>query len=94
MIGECYEKLRDSGALSESEANPKIEQAYIAVIEKYPDCSLVGHACLKLARAYEETDQLDLAIELYRIFLDSAKPTDKRIETIRAKLDKLEGQKE
>ena len=49
LIGECYEKLRDSGVLSESEANPKIEQAYMAVIERYPTCSLAGHACLKLA---------------------------------------------
>ncbi len=93
LIGECYEKLRDSGSLPESEANPEIDQAYMAVIEKYPDCSLFGHACLKLARAYEKTEQLDLAMEVYRIFIESAKPADQRIDTVRAKLEKLEGQR-
>jgi len=130
LIGECYEKLRNSGTISQSEANPEIEQAYKAVIEKYPDCSLVGHACLKLAqpnfakgrwaeaatyfelflekapedprrvnvlydlgRAYEQMGELNLAAEVYRIFIETANPGDSRVKTVKAELEKLEGVK-
>ena len=128
MIGECYEKLRDSGSLPESEANPKIDEAYVAVIERYPESSVAAHAHLKLAdmksqasqwdeaatyfesflekypqdkrytrvlydlaRAYEEMGELERAAEIYRILLDIFDPGDSRIETVRAKLENLEG---
>jgi TolA-binding protein len=48
LIGECYEKLLDSNAITREAAEPNIEQAYKAVIEKYPDCSLAGHCRIKL----------------------------------------------
>ncbi len=77
IIGECYEKLRDSGALPQSEANPLIEQAYQAVIEKYPDCSLAGHAHLKLSKLSSEMGQLVDAAEYYELFLENY-PQDTR----------------
>jgi len=48
FIGMYYEKLRDSGGISASKANPKIEAAYRAVIENYPDSSSAKHAARKL----------------------------------------------
>jgi tetratricopeptide (TPR) repeat protein len=93
LIGECYEKLRDSGRLSEAEANPKIGLAYQAVIEKYGDCCLFGHACLKLARLYEKMANLDLSAEMYRIFAETAEPDDPRLKYVQARLEKLKGVK-
>jgi TolA-binding protein len=37
LLGRYYEKFRDSGAVSQSEADPKIQQAYKSVIQNYPD---------------------------------------------------------
>ena len=91
LIGECYEKLRDSGAISEAEANPLIEQAYQAVIEKYPDCSLVGHACLKLGDMYLQKGSRDEAVACLELFLAKAHPDDPRREMVKARLEKLGG---
>jgi tetratricopeptide (TPR) repeat protein len=126
-IGDCYEQMKISGALPQSEAIDKMELAYQTLIEKYPDCPLVGHACLKLAeldfnrnnpaeaayylelfletntddlrvpkvlydlgRAYEQMGELDLAAETYGKFI-KADPNNPLAETIKAKLEKLEG---
>lgn len=70
LIGECYEKLRSTGRLAESEANPKIVEAYKAVIEEYPDCSLVGHACLKLGNINFKASQWDEAARYFGLFLE------------------------
>ena len=91
LIGECYEKLRDSGAISEAEANPLIEQAYQAVIEKYPDCSLVGHACLKLGDMYLQKGSRDEAVACLELFLAKAHPDDPRREMVKARFEKLGG---
>ncbi|MHC4457930.1 MAG: tetratricopeptide repeat protein, partial [Planctomycetota bacterium] len=48
LIGNCYESLRDAGIIPESEANIKIEDAYRAVVENYPDSTSVREASLKL----------------------------------------------
>jgi TolA-binding protein len=133
LAGRYYEKLRDSGGLTESEANPKIQQAYKSVIENYPDSDSAPIAALNLggmyfksarwadaahyfelcvernngqipnhvftsalydlARSYEEMGKLDIAVEMYRIFIEIAAQDDPRIEIVRAKLEKLEGAK-
>jgi tetratricopeptide (TPR) repeat protein len=127
-IGNCYEGLRYTGVLPESEANPRIEQAYRAVIQKYPGSELVPDAALRLGqlnfnksqwvdaamyfelflekspddprwsyvlydlgRAYEKMGKLDLAAGVYRTFIQMARPTDARIKTVKARLEKLEG---
>jgi len=77
IIGECYEKLRNSGALPESEANQLIEQAYQAVIEKYPDCSLAGHACLKLAWPNFKKGRWAEAATYFELFVQK-RPDDPR----------------
>jgi TolA-binding protein len=77
LIGECYEMLRDCGVIPASEAQPLIEQAYKAVIEKYPACSLVGHACLKLAEPSFRKGQWSEAAYYFEIFLRE-EPDDPR----------------
>lgn len=77
IIGECYEKLRDSVGLPKSEAEPKIEQAYQAVIEKYPDCSLAGHACLKLAWPNFKKGRWAEAATYFELFVQKS-PDDPR----------------
>lgn len=37
-IGQCYQRLRDAGSLSKSEADIAIRAAYEAVVRNYPDC--------------------------------------------------------
>jgi len=77
LIGECYEKLQSSGKLSVSEAEPMIEQAYQVVIEKYPDCSLVGHACLKLGQPSFKKGRWSDAAYYFELFLQKS-PDDPR----------------
>jgi len=126
LIGKCYETLIKSGSLPESVANPLIEQAYKAVVEKYPDCTsakdawmelgwlnfkrgqwaeaaqcwelslkkdpenrLPPHILYPLGRAYEEIGQPDKAAQVYREFIKSVDPSDPRIETVKARLEKL-----
>lgn len=44
MVGINYEKMKDSGIISESDANPKIKAAYTQIIQKYPNCPKVSEA--------------------------------------------------
>ena len=89
LIGECYEKLRDSGKIPKSEAEPEIEKAYQAVIERYPDCSLVGHACLKLGDMYLQKGERDKAAACLELFLNKAHPDDPCIESIKKRLEQF-----
>ncbi len=89
IIGDCFEGLRDSGSLSPSEANLKMEAAYVAVLENYPDCSLAPHACLKMAQLSLDRQQRLEGITFFELFLKLANPNDPRIESIKAKLKSL-----
>jgi len=91
LIGECFERLQKSGALPEAEAEPLIEQAYKLVIENYPDSSLAGHACLKLAEMNLKKGRELEAAGYYELFLTSA-PADPRVKSVKARLEKLGGQ--
>jgi tetratricopeptide (TPR) repeat protein len=77
FVGMYYEKLRDSGGIPESEANPKIEQAYKAVVEKYPDSNSSPHAALKLGQLNFNRGQWADAAKYFEIFLEKA-PEDQR----------------
>jgi tetratricopeptide (TPR) repeat protein len=44
QIGRCYERQKNAGTLKRTEANNLIRTAYEAVVENYPDCSLVKAA--------------------------------------------------
>jgi TolA-binding protein len=67
-LGDCYEKLRDTGADPNAEAN--MEQAFKAVIENYPDCPSDGHACLKLAGIYFSRNNPAKAAYYLELFLE------------------------
>jgi len=72
LVARYYEKLRDSGAIAEAEANPRIKEAYQAVVENYPDNRWVETALLKLGRMCLEEDQLVDAIMYFEMFLEKS----------------------
>jgi len=92
FVGKYYEKLRNSGVIPESEANSKIEQAYKAVVENYPDSKSVPNAALRLARINFERGQRVEAVMYYEIFLATANPNDPRLKSIEARLEELKGE--
>ncbi len=69
-IGYYYEILRGSGAIAESEANPKIEQAYQAVVERYPDSGPAPYVAIKLGRLNFEKEQWSQAVTYFEFFLE------------------------
>jgi TolA-binding protein len=70
MIAKCYERLKDAGKVPPPEAEPKIEQAYKAVVEKYPTCPLVKEACFALGRMNMEKQNWEEAAKYYTEFLE------------------------
>jgi len=92
FVGMYYEKLRNSGRLSESEADPKIEQAYKAVVEKYPDSKSVPYSALKLGYLNLKKGQRVEAAMYYELFLAIADPGDTRIKNVKARLEQLKGE--
>jgi tetratricopeptide (TPR) repeat protein len=91
LIGSCYENLKTSGAVPESEASLKIEQAYKAVVEKYPDSALAASACMKLSDLNLKRGQRLDAARYLELFLATARPTDPRINSVKARLEQLLG---
>ncbi|MCX5637993.1 MAG: tetratricopeptide repeat protein, partial [Planctomycetota bacterium] len=82
FIGMYYEKLRDSGGIPESEVNPKIEQAYKAVVEKYPDSNSSPHAALKLGQLNFNRGQWADAAKYFEIFLEKAPEDQRRVDVL------------
>ncbi|MHC4087562.1 MAG: LamG-like jellyroll fold domain-containing protein [Planctomycetota bacterium] len=91
FVGKYYEILRDSDSVTESEANPKIEQAYKAVIEKYPDSTSAPQAALKLGDLNFKSGQRAEAIMYYELFLATARPNDTRIKNVKVRLEQMKG---
>ena len=50
LIGKYYEKLADTGAIEQAEANALAKAAYEAVVEKWPDSHWMENALLELGR--------------------------------------------
>ena len=92
LVGDYLQKLMSAGGLSSTEAWPKIEQAYLAVIENYSDSLSAPDACLKMARIRRNKGQVPQAIWFYELFLELAKPTDPRIESVKSKLTEIKGE--
>ncbi|MBW8039064.1 MAG: tetratricopeptide repeat protein [Planctomycetes bacterium] len=92
LIGNCYEKLKDFGSLPESEASLKMEQAYKAVVEGYPDCAMVPTASLKLGHLNLKRGQKVEAVQYFVLFLTTARPNDPRITSVETHLEKLKGE--
>jgi len=92
LIGSCYERLRESAVIPESEANVRMEEAYKAVVEKYPKSPLAANACLKLGRINLKRQQKLEAAMYFELFLARARPADPRIKSIKATLENLKGE--
>jgi tetratricopeptide (TPR) repeat protein len=90
-IGWSYEVLRDSGKIPKEQANPIIEQAYTAVLTKYPDCYVANYAAFQLAGMMLEKGDKAGAVVYYKKFLELAKPQDVRIASVKETLSRLEG---
>ena len=69
LIGRSYEALRKSGSLPPSEADAKIQQAYQAVIEKYPDSNDAPYAALKLGQMSFRASKWPDAAYYFELFL-------------------------
>jgi tetratricopeptide (TPR) repeat protein len=69
LLGNYHERLAHSGLIPEPEANIIIEQAYEAVVEKYPNCDKVKNASVKLAEMNFKKGQWDKAATYYEILL-------------------------
>jgi TolA-binding protein len=80
-VGICYENLRDTSGMPEAEATAKMEQAYQRVIDNYPDCSLVGYACLKLANLNISRKQMVEAAAYLEKFLENSSD-DPRVSSV------------
>jgi TolA-binding protein len=52
LIEECYEGLKEAGAIGETEADTRIEQNYNEIIENSPTSVSAKYACMKLGRKY------------------------------------------
>ena len=89
-IGWSYETLRNSGKIPKEQANPIIEQAYTAVLTKYPDCYVANYAAFQLAGMSAEKGDKISAIAYYKKFLELANPQDVRIASAKEILEKLE----
>jgi TolA-binding protein len=76
----------------ESEASLKIEQAYKAVVEKYPDSALAANACMKLSDLHLKRGQRLEAAGYLELFLATAHPSDPRMQSVKTRLEKLKGE--
>ncbi len=70
LLAACYQALIGSGRITKEEGEPKIEQAYQAVIQEYPDCSLAGSTCLKLGLLNLSKGEYDRAAHFLGQFVD------------------------
>jgi tetratricopeptide (TPR) repeat protein len=65
LVGKYYEMLKNSGSLSAAEADPQIEEAYTAVLEKYPDSESAPYAAIKLGELNFKKGNLDKSLEYF-----------------------------
>ncbi|MGA2071028.1 MAG: tetratricopeptide repeat protein [Sedimentisphaerales bacterium] len=79
LIGVCYERLQKSGALTEEQAYPLTEQAYKAVIEKYPDNPYAEYACTRLGWMNFNKGRWADAAHYSELFLQKCRQDDPRI---------------
>jgi len=62
------------------------------LLEKAPESPLLSDVLYDLGLAYEQINEPDMAMEIYRTFIETAGPDDPRKEKVLAKLESLKGQ--
>ena len=50
LVGRCYQTMKKSGFITDSEADSKTRAAYEELLKNYPDCKAAGHAKWWMAR--------------------------------------------
>ena len=68
-LGTCYQKLKESGAIAESLADTRTEQAFKSLIENYPDHGLNDQASFALARINFKKSNWAEAAKYFEIYL-------------------------
>lgn len=84
-IGDCYMRLKKAGKIPPAQAEAQAEQAYKAVLEKYPDCPIEEYVYWRLSAMMYRQQRWDEAAMFYELFL-SLKPNDARLPVIRFNL--------
>jgi tetratricopeptide (TPR) repeat protein len=70
LLAACYEALVGSGKITKEEGEPKIRQAYQAVIQEYPDCSLAESTYVKLGLLNLSKGEYDQAAQCLGQFVE------------------------
>jgi len=82
QIAQEYGSLRDAGLIPESEAILKIEQAYQAVVEKYPYSGAVRDAAIRLGLLDFKKGQWLEAIQYFELALKKSKENRKPVHIL------------
>jgi len=80
-IAHSYKRMKNKGIITASEAEPKIKQAYEALVENYPDCRLVHDAYLTLGGMNLKNGQWDEAAAYLEMYL-TKKPNSSQTPNI------------
>jgi len=80
FVGDCCEKLKSAGTLVGPDVDARIENAYRAVVENYPNCRSAGEAVLRLGRLfYEKRNWMEAAKCLESFLLKNDEKGDARM---------------
>jgi len=66
-------------------------QYFELLLSEYAENERPSSVLYALGRAYEEMGRLDLAIEVYSEFIETADPNDRRVESVKTNLEELGG---
>jgi TolA-binding protein len=80
-IGDCYDGLKRSGTMSESEADLLMEQAFQAAVENYADRSPVEYAAWRLGNYNFGKERWSEAVRYYELFRQKM-PQDPRLNDV------------
>lgn len=72
-LGICYERLKDSGRMTEAQAEDKISKVYKEFLEKYPNDRFVDHAALKLGQISFGNSQWEDSVKYYKLYLEKTR---------------------
>ncbi len=72
-IGDFYQKFKRQALLSAGEADAKSEEAFVGLLDNYPECSLVGHTLGTLGSLKYDARAFKEAVVFYEMFLEQEK---------------------
>jgi len=69
----------------------KAAEYFELFLEKYPEDIRFGQVLYDLGRAYEMMGELELAAEVYSVFIETGHPNEPRIKVLKAKIESWQG---